>query len=209
MRIWPSRRTAKRLGIALAMIAGLLLVANGVMAWRTEARSNALKAAIRAAGDPASIADLAPAPIPDSDNAAAQIAGLADALKAFGTDYRAFLERTDLGKAYDQSDALPTAEQAAAMRAILDKHSALSEGVSRAAACDAWASTADFTVSHDAFLDALLERVQAFRGAMRYAGWEIAVLTAEGKTDEAVRRGIDVLKLARLHEAEPTLVSYL
>ncbi len=209
MRIWPKRRTVKRWAIGIAIVVGLLLAVNGIMAWQTEARENAIKAAIRAKGDPASIADLKPAPIPDDQNAAAQIAALASELKAFEKEYVTFLQDTDLGKAYDESDALPTAEQAAEMRKILDKHKAMRDGNDRAARCDAWASVGDYSVNHTMFIEQLLNRVQDFRTVMRYARWELEVLLVEGQRDKAVRRGIDMLKLARLHESEPTLVAYL
>lgn len=209
MRIWPMRRTWKRWGIGIAIVLGLLLAANGMLAWRTAARESAIKAAIRAGGDPASIAELKPAPIPNDGNAAAQIAGLSDELKAFEKDHITFLERTDLGKAYDESDALPTAEQTAEIRKILDKNEAVRDAIDRAAACDAWASVGDYSVNHAVFLEQLLKRVQNFRTVIRYARWELEMLAAEGKRDEAVRRGIDMLKLARLHESEPTMVAYL
>lgn len=202
----------KRIAWGLAIVVGLLLVANAVMSWRTEARLNVMRRTVRAAGDPASIGDLKPAPIPAAQNAAAQIAGLGADLKTFGHDHIVFLERTPLGEAYDKREdrgSLPTAEQSAAMRAILLKNAAMGEGISRAAACDKWASVGDFSVDHKTFIDQLLTRIQDFRGVMRYAAWEIAVLAQEGKRDDAVRRGVDMLKLSRLEQSEPTLVSYL
>jgi hypothetical protein len=199
----------KRWGIAIAIVVGLLLAANGIMAWRTGARESSIKAAIRTQGDPASIADLKPEPIPDHQNAAAQVAALASELKAFEKDHIAFLENTDLGKAYDKSDALPTAEQAAAIQTILDKHEAMKGAIDRAAACNAWASVGDYSVDHTQFIEQLLRRVQNFRTVMRYARLELDTLAAAGRRDEAMRRGTGMLKLSRLHESEPTLVAYL
>jgi hypothetical protein len=132
-------------------------------------------------------------------------------VKAFDKDRVAF-ERTAEGEAYEKradERALPTAEQAAAMRAILENHAALGLGISRAAACDAWASVGDFSAPHQRFINELLERIQNFRGAARYAHMEALVLASEGRRDEAVRRGVELLKLARLSEAEPTLVANL
>jgi hypothetical protein len=195
--------------MGIAIVLGVLLIANAIMVWRTTAHENAFKAAIRAQGDPASIADLKPEPIPDDQNAAAQVAALSAELKAFEKEYVAFLENTAPGKAYDRSDALPTAEQAAAIRNLLDKNDAMRKAIDRAAACDAWASVADFSVGHTVFVEQLLRRVQNFRTVMRYARLELDVLAAEGQRDKAVGRGIDMLKLSRLHESEPTLVAYL
>ncbi len=209
MKFWPTRRTVMRWALVLAAVVGVLFIANGVMAWRTYARRQANIDAIRAAGDPASISDLTPKAIPYDENAAAQIAALADATKVFEKDYVTFLERTELGKAYDKAEGPPNAEQTAAMRAILDKNAAIAAGISQAAACDVWASRGDFAVDHHTFLEQLLQRIQLVRSVFHYGRWEMIVLIQEGKADEAVRRGTELLKLARLFEAEPALVSYL
>ena len=42
-----------------------------------------------------------------------------------------------------------------------------------------------------------------------FCGWRNEVLTADGKHEEAIKNGIESLRLARLHENEPTLVAYL
>ena len=118
MRIWPSRRTVKRWGIGIAIVVGLLLIANGVMAWRFDRKLAAKIVAIRAAGDPASIADLKPVAIPDDKNAAAQIESLGLELFAFSKEHSDWLTHTEIGRAYDNDDdrgKLPSPEQAAAM----------------------------------------------------------------------------------------------
>jgi hypothetical protein len=201
----------KRLLIWIGALLALAIVGNTMMAWRVSSQQNARLAAIRAAGMPASIAELRPRPVPDSLNAAAVIEGATPTINAFGHDQMVFLERTPLGKECDRAsgEQLPTAEQAAAMRAILDKHAALDAAITQAVACNVWASRADFTLDHQQFINGAINEMQATRGAARYAAWQIAVLAREGKTDDAVRRGIDLLKLARLHESEPMLVSYL
>ena len=201
----------KRILTWIAALLGLAIVGNTMMAWRVSSQQNARLAAIRAAGLPASIAELRPAPVPDSLNAAAVIESAAPTINAFGGSQVNFLDRTPLGKAYDQinGEQLPTVEQAAAMRAILDQHAPLDAAITQATACNIWASRADFTLDHQNFLATGINGIGTFRGAVRYAAWQIVVLAREGKTDDAVRRGVDVLKLARLHESEPMLVSYL
>lgn len=201
----------KRLLIWIGALLALAIVGNTMMAWRVSSQQNARLAAIRAAGMPASIAELRPRPVPDSLNAAAVIEAATPAINAFGHDQMVFLERTPLGKECDRAsgEQLPTAEQATAMRAILDQHAALDAAITQAVACNVWASRADFTLDHQQFINGAINEMRATRGAARYATWQFAVLAREGKTDDAVRRGIDLLKLARLHESEPMLVSYL
>jgi hypothetical protein len=201
----------KRILIWIGALLALAIVGNTMMAWRVQSQQNARLAAIRAAGLPASIRELKPAPVPDSLNAAAVIERATPAINAFGASHVHFLDRTPLGKAYGDinDDQLPTVEQAAAMRAILDQHAALDAALTQAVACNVWASRANFTLDHQQFINAAISEIQATRGAARYAAWQIAVLAREGKTDDAVRRGVDLLKLARLHESEPMTVSYL
>jgi hypothetical protein len=201
----------KRLLIWICALLALGIVGNTMMAWRVSSQQNARLAAIRAAGMPASIAELRPRPVPDLLNAAAVIEAATPTINAFGHDQMVFLERTPLGKECDRAsgEQLPTAEQAAAMRAILDQHAALDAAITQAVACNVWASRADFTLDHQKFLATGLNGIGTFRSAVRYAAWQIAVLAREGKTDDAVRRGVDILKLARLHESEPMLVNYL
>jgi hypothetical protein len=164
-----------------------------------------------APGEPRSLADLAPTPIPDEQNAAAQMELLADDLRRWDGDNAAFYQ-TPLGQAYEQRmdrGEPPTDEQASAMREILDKYAELNEGLRRAAACEAYASRGDFSGKTSDFLEELLTSIQRFRSSGRFLAWQIQLLSVDGKHNEAVRRGIELLRLARLHENEPTMVAYL
>ena len=210
MRLRPSKRTLTRLGIGAALIVGLLLVANAFMSWQVETRFQAKIEAIRAAGDPASIAELKPEPIPADENAAAHIDKLEPRLNEFSKEYAAFYN-SELGKAYDALDEgePATAEQLAAMRTLLDKYVDLEEMIAAAAAAPHYASTADFTLGFQKFLEVQSPRLTRVRNAARMADWRTEVLVAEGRREEAVRRGIQLLQLAKLHEAEPSLISFL
>lgn len=211
MKIFPSRRTVKRWGIALAILLGVLLIVNGIMSWRTEARFRRIIKEIRAAGDPASIADLKPEPIPDEVNAAAQIDKLAPRLKEFEKEYVHFFDRTELGKAYgDLKDGeQPTAEQIAAMRAILDRYADLEQMILAAAEMPQYASTADFSLGFNAFLEKELTRLSRIRSIARYIHWHVQVLIAEGRREEAIDLGLKLLRLSELNEAEPVMVNFL
>src|SRR3954465_3322350 len=83
MRIWPTKRWWKRIGIGFLILVTIALAANGFMAWLTEHRLQARIAAIRAAGNPASTAELAPKSIPKVENAAAILEKLGPRLHAY------------------------------------------------------------------------------------------------------------------------------
>jgi hypothetical protein len=212
MRILPTNRGWKRIGIGLAILVGLALLANGLMVWRTEARLQSILAEIRAAGEPASLADLAPEPIPADQNAAAIIESLMPRLDEFAKEHGRFLMDDPIGREYySQSDkVMPTADQLFAIRAIVGKYPDLEEGVNAAAAVGQYASAADFSLSHQEFLNDVLEnRAQPFRTLARFCDWKMEVLVADGQPQQAAELGLQMLRLARLRDREPLLVNYL
>lgn len=212
MRIWPAKRTVKRWGIGAGILLGALLVVNGFFSWRVNSQFNAKIAAIRAEGAPASIADLNPKPIPAEINAAAHIDALAPRLDEFGKEQYRWESKTPLGQSYEKLNEgeSPTPEQLAAMREILDKYADLEAAISAAAACPQYASTADFSLGFHDFLDSNLnDRISRIRAIARLVRWRSRVLIGEGRPDLAVERWIEVLRLAKLHEAEPTVVAQL
>jgi hypothetical protein len=193
---------------ALVLLAVFVLA---IIAWQVDRQWQQRLAAIRAAGDSASIADLAPEPIPDDENAAAYLQRIEPQLEAFGKDQWAFGE-TPIGKAYDETLASgepPTADEIAAIRQILDRYPAIDQALAEAAACDEYTSLLDFSLDYTQFLDALLKQASAIRSPARFLRWRMQVLVADGNQQEAVKRGIQLLRLARLHDAEPTEVNYL
>jgi hypothetical protein len=200
------------LAIGLALLVAVLLIANGFMAWRTESQLQSRIAAIRAAGDPASIADLAPEPIPNAENAAAILAQLSPRIDAFSKEYALF-STSAMGEAFDERDDKgqpPLPEHLEAIRAILEKYPDVPAGLAAAAKCEKYASTADFSVDHVKFLDEPLKgQAGRIRTAARFLEWRAEVLLADGQNEAVLEQGIELLRLARLHDAEPLLVSYL
>ena len=116
---------------------------------------------------------------------------------------KGFEARTDRG--------LPaTPEQIAAIKKILNDYPDIAAVLSVAAACDKYASVADFSVGPQKFLDGNLNGgFNDVRTASRYFGWQMQTLIAEGKQDEAAKLGIECLKLARLCDNEPLVVNTL
>jgi hypothetical protein len=210
MRIWPTKRFWKRLAIGVAIVVALALIANGFMAWWVEHKLQAKIAAIRAAGDPASIADLAPKPIPADQNAAAILKQIGPRLDEFAKDHVQFLDSTPLGQGFDRQFELgetPTPEQIEAIRAILDKYPDIDTGLAAAAACNQYASMADFSLGSQPFLEQYLSG--RIRTPARFLVWRIEVLIADGQSEEAAKRGLELLRLARLYDREPLLVNML
>jgi hypothetical protein len=96
-----------------------------------------------------------------------------------------------------------------AIRAIVDNYPDLEEAFAKAAACDEYASLLDFSLDQTQFIEAMLEIQGPIRQAARYLVWKMEVDLADGQPEQAVRRGIQILKLADLYDNEPTMVSFL
>jgi hypothetical protein len=202
----------KRIGLGLLVLFGLALVANGFMAWWTEHRLQNRIAAIRATGDPASIADLAPTPVPENENAAALLARIAPRLTAFSKEYGPFWD-TLLGKDYDKRidrGEPATTEQMVAIRAIMKKYADVDAGLAAAAACEKYASLVDFSADHVKFSKQMIDhQTNDIRTAARFLDWQMQVLLADKQYDQAAARGIEMLRLARLYDHEPTMLNML
>lgn len=209
MRIWPTKRTVKRLSIVAGILLGVLLLINGIFSWRVNSQFDARIAAIRAAGAPASIADLKPQPIPDEINAAAKLDALRPRLEQFSSDHSNFYS-TELGRNY-REDLMqpPTAEQTAAMRKILERYNDLADELHVAAACTEYASTLDYLAPFNEFQQLALDRAQEWRSIGRFLQWQAAVLAAEGDAAGSIESGLTLLRLSRLHGQEPTLTLFL
>lgn len=213
MRLFPTKRGWIRIGVGFAALVALALIANGIMIWRTDARLQARIDAIRAAGDPATIADLAPEPIPPNENAAYHLEQMAPRLDEFAKEHGRFLDKTPLGKAYDAAldrGEYGSKEQLDAIRQILDRYPDIDAGLVATAACDQYASLLDFNVNHQQLLQEIMEgRAQRIRTLARFVNWRMEVLGQGGRSDEAVQLGIQLLKVARLYNGEPLLINYL
>jgi hypothetical protein len=211
VRLLFTKRNWKRLALGLAIAVAVVLIANGFMVWRTDARFQAKIAEIRAAGDPATFADLAPIPIPKDKNAAFLLDCIKPQLDQYNKSNFQFYE-TPLGKTFgiaEENDEPGTAEQLEAVRRIIDSYPEIDAGLLAAAAAPEYASQLDYSLEFEPFLDALLANAWPIRAASRFTEWRIKVLVNDEKRDDAVARGIAMLRLARYYESEPGLVSFL
>jgi hypothetical protein len=204
-------RFLKRTAIALGLVVAIALIVNAFMAWRAERRLQAALASIRAAGEPASIAELAPKPIRDDQNAAALLDRIAPRINAFAGEEGRF-STTPLGEEYDEADdrgESPTPKHIAAIRAIVDHYPDVEEALIAVAACDQYASRQDFSLDQQQFIQEFLKIQGPIRQATRFLVYKNILDLADGQHERAVERGIRNLRLARLYDNEPLLVSLL
>lgn len=205
-----TRTLGSAMGRAKLLLSRTLRASVCLVLATTMARGQEPAAAIADNG-PQSLAELAPAPIPDEENAAAQLEALAQQLDNWAGDEGRF-SLTPLGIAYEERKDRgepPTEEQAVAIRELVERYAELAAGLAEAAACEQYASRADFTKTPPQFMEGVMPRIQQFRAVGRFYAYRIKVSRWDGQHDEAVRRGVEALRLVRLHLNEPTLVAYL
>jgi hypothetical protein len=125
------------------------LVANAVFVWITDARLERQLAAIRAAGDSMTLADLAPKPIPPEKNAATY-------LRRAEADAKAIEEQVEVheiwGRLYPSEYPL-SPQVSNVLRSALDAHPNVIPLLKRAAACRNYNAQLDYTVSTSEFLN--------------------------------------------------------
>jgi hypothetical protein len=211
MQFLRSQRFWKRLAIGAVLVIGVLLIANGIFAWRADRRLQRQVDLIRAEGAPASISELAPQPIPEAKNAAAIVLKLRPRIAAFADEQGKFYN-TPIGKAYDEAGERgesPTAEQIAAIRAILDKYPDVSAGIAAAAGCNQYASQMNYSLNQRKFIEELIDNQSDVRQAARFLAWKMEVDLGEGKVEGAVEHGLQMMRLARLYDNEPSMICFL
>jgi hypothetical protein len=210
MYLWPNKRLVKRQAIRMLTLVAAGLIASALCT-RAEAQLESRVALIRAAGDPASIADLAPPSIPDEENAAVILEPLGPRLSEFSKDNARFFD-TPIGKSYDQGQDRgepPTPEQIFEIRLILIRYPDVEEALAQAADCDGYALQRDYTLPFTAFVEAAVGTQTIPRTAVRFLNWRMEVLIADGFHEDALEQGLTTLRLARLYESQPTIVPFI
>jgi hypothetical protein len=208
---WCIKQSWKRLFNCLALLAAITFALNGEMANCEESQLESRLALIRAAGDPASIADLAPAAVPNDDNAAVILERMGPKLSEFSNDHARFFN-TPVGQSYEEGQDRgepATPEQIFEIRLILIKYQDLDEAIAEAAKCDRYASQLDYSLGFTSLVDAAIATQRNGRMAARFAHWRMEVLIADGFHEDALENGIEIFRLALLYESEPTIVPFL
>jgi hypothetical protein len=200
--------SAKILKWAGLMLVGLVLIglaANAIFIGTTEARLERQRAAIRAAGDPLTLADLARRPIPPESNAATY---LRQARAGGDAIYN------ELGPAPRISTYLGienplSADDRKRLAAVFSAHPDVIPLLQQAAACPDYDPQLDCTVPAGAFIDNILSGTQEFRGASGVLQLRVRWLVADGQYDEALRTALLILRLARHSARNPMIVNYM
>ncbi|OJW17789.1 MAG: hypothetical protein BGO49_26680 [Planctomycetales bacterium 71-10] len=166
---------------------------------RLEARLDA----IRKAGDPVSLADLAAKPIPPDTNADVVLGGVAAEVEAVQKGLMAIFPPTG------RPDGPLNADAQAKVEALFRDHPRAIPRLMEAADRPDYEHAHDVSLPPTVFSSKGIELIQEHRTANRVlAAWSM-LQTAQGKRDEAIATSIASLKLSAFWAREPLLTGYL
>ncbi len=206
-----SGKLLKRIGYGSAILIAGLLIVNAFLNWRAGVRLESRLVELRSKDMPTSISELQSENVVDAENIAVQIEPLRERLAQFDRESFGFFQ-TPVGKEievrWEKGEALQ-AEQLAEVMDMLAGYAVLLEELERIAKLRNYASILDNRVSQEEFLEHNLSNVEPMRQIGRLLDKQMKVLVELDNPDAAVALGIDLMRLCRHRENEPSLVSYL
>jgi hypothetical protein len=197
------KTTVKR---TVTVLAGLIAVLLVIFAVRFYVLGPPLKARVNqleAAGEPVSIADLAPEPVPADQNAAVLLREIGGDLRAFSQKVRSYYD----SPSYETGK--PTDQELAMIEAAFAAHPDLLPTIERAVAAEDYHLDLDYSLPPQEFLSELMDQVGPQREVGRALSFHATVARAHGEWDEAVEAAISILRFARQLEGQGVLMSYL
>lgn len=196
-------RFLKRAAIAFGLLLAASLLASAAYTWRTGRRLEARLAALRVAGDPLTIADLAPPPIPPAEDAAIPLARIEPEFDELQNELNALFPNRGVA-------SLPLSPEARTkLEAAYQAHPDVLPRLHDAASRPGYAPPFDVGATTTEMLLRIFDRPTMHREASRILQSRTILLIAEGRTEDALAVQLDALRLARLPFREPTLLSYL
>lgn len=196
-------RAVKYSLLGFAALLALMLVM--LIAWRTSANRQVEQrlAAMRAAGEPVTLADIASPLFPAERNAYTYLMQAEPQLKAIETAVGA-AETAAGPRPSEQSPPAPSVQ--AAKRAALAQHAKVIELLDKASRCPAYSSGLTEQDIRDL---SMIDSVQVKRSAARALTYHAEIALENGDPQTALRDCVILLRLSRLFDADPAMVNYL
>jgi hypothetical protein len=196
------RKIIKWTAIIMAAAITILLLLNAYFVWSTGTRLEKRLVALRQAGDPVQIPDLAREPIPPDQNADVFWRRAADALDAIQKDLEARYPK----KGYP-TETLSPAEQDK-LEKLFTAYPKVMPLLEQAAACPDCDPQLDCTLPPFRFLEPFMEQTSRHRLLYRVLRARSALLLSRGRLDDALTAHILALRLARHWRREPFITGF-
>ncbi len=188
-------------GIGAGTLIVILLIASACYLWITGSRLEKRLAALKAAGEPICLADLARKPIPPEQNAVTYLLRAKDDMNAVVNAVYDLKSLWSNESGYEPEDMKKTKE-------TLEAYPKIYPILLQAAACPEFNLPLDYAQGPK-FIDSLLnDNFVPLRNTTRYLYVKTESLIYQGNRDEAVGVVILMLQLPRLAEREPLLNNY-
>jgi hypothetical protein len=200
----------KRFFTVSAIVLGVFLIVFVILNVWISSRLESRLAKLRAAGEPTSIRELE-RPVPTESNAALILAEVRSQLEAFAKAQMEF-EKTAAGMNYAEFgylDERPSDEQIAAIKELVEKFPDLPTAIDHGGEAQNYIPPMDYSLDHLAFQDEVTVSMKLLRTVSRFNSLRVALAMTDGKLDDAANVGINMLKLAKLNDSQPLLVSGL
>lgn len=199
----PVKKIVLWSGIVLGVVVLVALLVNAYLVWTTGARLEKRLAALREAGAPLSLKDLAGPPIPPERNAAVFL----DRAQADVNAVEKEIQKLSESEGY-QNLRLDAAQQKQ-LQGVFEAYPKVIPLIEQAAACPDYDSQLDYTVDPNQFLGGHLDHLGRHRAAVRILRAWATLRVTQGRRDEALRTATLLYRLSRHFDRDPVTISYL
>lgn len=204
------KKLLKWTAVILGALVAFALIANAYLVWTTGSRLEQQLSALRAAGEPLTLADLKPKPVPPDNNAATylrQAEAQVEAIENTTQTAEIALLRTGNNRSYLYP--MPPRIQKI-FRTVFDANPKAVPLIEQAAACSDHNPQLNYSASDPGLLIAdLLPTMQQLRADSRVLQAWVFLLVAEGKHDEAMQAALANFRLSTHFERCPGIASYI
>ena len=176
---------------------------NAYFMWSTGTQLERRLAALRQAGDPVQLADLAREPIPPEKNADALLRRAADDLDAIQKELLASYPK----KGYSTGNLSPVEQDR--LEKLFGAFPNVMPLVEQAADCPDSDLQLDFSLPPTPFLQAHFKRPEVHRLLNRVLRTRCALLLSKGRGDDALANQMIMMRLTRHWRREPLIITYL
>jgi hypothetical protein len=177
------------------------LIANAWFVWTTGTRLERELAAIRDAGDPLTLADLQPKPVPPEKNAATY-------LRKAEADAHAVADKPEFSAFWRYHELPMPPEVRKMVRERLNAYPKLIPLLEQAANCPDYDLQLDYSAGFGRFMAEFLPAAQEFRNSARMLQAQAMLLVADGDRDGAVRTALALFWLSRHCRRTPTIAGW-
>ncbi len=198
-------KVLKWIGIVAAVAIAILLILNAYFVWTTGRRLESQLLALRAAGDPVQLADLAREPIPPEKNADVFFRRASDDLDAIQKELLVMYPKVG----YPSGPDTLSSDEKEKLEKLFAAYPKVMPLLEQAANCPDYDLQVDVTLPPSRFLQPFMDRISRHRLVFRVLRARAAWLLSKGRIEDALAEQVMSLRLARLWRREPMLIGYL